>query len=92
MIARRTRDVAELNETGARGPARRGPRRGSGARWSPSSEFASAIAIITRVNTPQVSNRERWEVIAVDREAGSASSLQRIGGDERSRHPRLPTT
>lgn len=38
--------------------------------------------VITRVNTPHVSNRERWEVTAIDsarREVG----LQRIGGDER---------
>ena len=39
--------------------------------------------LITRINTAEVSNRERWEVLAVDRQARTME-LARIGGDERT--------
>lgn len=83
MIARRNRDVADLNER-ARALLKEGgllPREdeliidGQG--------FAVGEAILTRVNSSHVSNRERWSVTRIDT-AKREVEVQRIGGDERS--------
>jgi conjugative relaxase-like TrwC/TraI family protein len=81
MIARRTRDVAELNA------ASRALLEEEGALGALSVEvgehyFAAGDQLITRVNSPLVSNRERWTVLAVD-DGATHLKVQRIGGDER---------
>ncbi len=81
MIARRGRDVAELNARAREvldSEGLLGARRLEVA----GQQFAVGDRIITRVNSPQVSNRERWEVIGVD-PSERYLKLQRIGGDER---------
>ncbi|MGE0504095.1 MAG: MobF family relaxase [Solirubrobacterales bacterium] len=79
MVARRNDDVARLNETA------REFRRAEGelgeALEVAGVEFAVGDRVMTRVNTPEVSNRERWEVIGVDAEEGSLA-LRRLGGEE----------
>jgi hypothetical protein len=79
MVARRNEDVRRLNE------AAREIRRGRGELGesirAAGGEFAVGDRVITRVNTPEVSNRERWDVIAVDRSKGSVT-LRRLGGEE----------
>jgi conjugative relaxase-like TrwC/TraI family protein len=65
MIARRTRDVAELNERARALLAAEG-RLGSQALLVGDHEFALGDRVVTRVNTAQVSNRERWDVVGVD--------------------------
>jgi conjugative relaxase-like TrwC/TraI family protein len=81
MIARRNRDVAELNAMGRELLVAEG-RLGAAEVEVGSQRFAVGDHVITRVNTPHVSNRERWEVTAAD--AGRREvELQRIGGDER---------
>ena len=82
MIARRTRDVAELNER-AREVLLAEGRVEAQVLAVAERQFAAGDRIITRINTAAVSNRERWEVVAVDREAQSME-LARIGGDERA--------
>jgi conjugative relaxase-like TrwC/TraI family protein len=81
MIARRNRDVAELNAMGRELLAAEG---GLGAAEVEvgGQRFAVGDHVITRANTPHVSNRERWEVTAVGA-ARREVELQRIGGDER---------
>ncbi len=82
MIARRGRDVAELNAKAREILAvERGV--GEGALTVAGREFAIGDRVVTRINTPEVSNRERWAVIAVDQER-QCVELQRVGGDERS--------
>jgi len=82
MIARRNRDVAELNATGRELLAAEG-KLGAAEIEVGGQRFAVGDHAITRVNTPHVSNRERWEVTALD--AGRREvELQRIGGDERA--------
>jgi conjugative relaxase-like TrwC/TraI family protein len=81
MIARRNRDVAELNAQG-RELLRAEGRLGAEELRVGERSFAVGDHVITRVNTPHVSNRERWEVTALD--AGRREvELRRIGGDER---------
>ncbi|HET9186212.1 MAG TPA: MobF family relaxase, partial [Solirubrobacterales bacterium] len=78
MVARRNEDVARLNEMAQ--ALRRGcGELGEGIEVG-GAEFAVGDRVMTRVNTPEVSNRERWEVIGVDRGAGSLS-LRRLGGE-----------
>jgi len=77
MIARRTRDVAELNERA------RELLVADGAVAAQSlvvggQHFAVGDRVVTRINTPQVSNRERWEVVGVD-QAKHHLYLQRLG-------------
>ena len=79
MIARRTRDVAELNEK-ARELLRAEGRLGEKAVRVGEQEFAVGDRVVTRVNTPQVSNRERWEVIGAD-QAEQRLHLQRLGAE-----------
>ena len=79
MIARRTRDVAELNEK-ARELLRAEGRLGEKAVRVGEQEFAVGDRVVTRVNTPEVSNRERWEVIGAD-QASQRLHLQRLGAE-----------
>ncbi len=77
MIARRTRDVAELNERA------RELLVADGAVAAQSlvvggQHFAVGDRVVTRINTPQVSNRERWEVVGVD-QVKHHLYLQRFG-------------
>ena len=83
MIARRNRDVARAKRRRPR-PARL-PRAGWGQRRSRSPAMTSRVGdrVMTRINTTQVSNRERWQVTAIDAESETIE-LQRIGGDGRS--------
>ena len=81
MIARRGRDVADLNararallgaEGGLDGPA---VEVGAAA-------FARGDHLVTRANGPKVSNRERWEVLDVDTERARLL-VRRLEGDRR---------
>jgi conjugative relaxase-like TrwC/TraI family protein len=81
MIARRTRDVTELNER-ARAVLVAEGRLASETLSVADHEFARGDRILTRINTPEVSNRERWEVIGID-QAAERLDLERIGGEER---------
>lgn len=65
MIARRTRDVADLNERARQLLAEDG-RVGREALSVAGQAFAVGDRVVTRVNTSKVSNRERWDVVAVD--------------------------
>jgi conjugative relaxase-like TrwC/TraI family protein len=82
MIARRGRDVADLNERAREILATDGLL-GEMSIALGGQEFAAGDRVITRVNSPRVSNRERWQVTEVDPEQGQLM-LRRIGGDERS--------
>src|SRR6202012_1400355 len=79
MIARRNDDVARLDET-AREFRLVAGELGEGVEVA-GAEFAVGDRVLTRVNTPEVDNRERWEVIGVDRGEGSLT-LRRLGGEE----------
>lgn len=81
MIARRNRDVEELNAQGRELLCSEG-RLGAEEVKVAEQSFAVGDQVITRVNTPHVSNRERWEVAAVHADRREIE-LQRIGGDER---------
>jgi hypothetical protein len=79
MIARRTRDVADLNELARDLLAAEG-RVGKDALAVGGQPFAVGDRVITRINTPEVSNRERWEVVGVD-QAKHHLYLQRLGAE-----------
>jgi conjugative relaxase-like TrwC/TraI family protein len=79
MIARRNWDVAALNER-ARELRREHGELGEGVEVA-GQEFNVGDRIITRVNTPEVSNRERWDVIDVDVAKGGLT-LRRVGEAE----------
>jgi conjugative relaxase-like TrwC/TraI family protein len=79
MVARRNDDVARLNETARELRLARGEL--GEAIEVAGSRFAVGDRVMTRVNTPEASNRERWEVIGVDRGEG-ALTLRRLGGEE----------
>ena len=81
MIARRNRDVTELNAAAREALVADG-RLGEAELAVAGHPFAVGDRVLTRVNTHEVSNRERWEVIGVD-QGGCSVELQRIGGDER---------
>jgi conjugative relaxase-like TrwC/TraI family protein len=81
MIARRIRDVAELNVR-ARDLLREQGRLGGPTVEVGGEDFAIGDRVVTRVNAKEVSNRERWEVIGVDDEE-THLMLRRIGGDGR---------
>jgi conjugative relaxase-like TrwC/TraI family protein len=76
MIARRNWDVEALNER-ARELRREDGELGEGLLVA-GQEFNVGDRIITRLNTPEVSNRERWDVIGVDAAEGSLL-LRRLG-------------
>lgn len=65
MIARRGRDVTELNARGRELLAADG-RLGTEAVVVGGQQFAVGDRVVTRVNTSRVSNRERWDVVGVD--------------------------
>jgi conjugative relaxase-like TrwC/TraI family protein len=77
MIARRSRDVAELNARARELLVAEG-RVGEWGIVVGGQEFALGDRIVTRVNTSKVSNRERWDVVGVDR-AKQEVYLQRLG-------------
>jgi conjugative relaxase-like TrwC/TraI family protein len=77
MIARRTRDVADLNQR-ARELLLAEGRVGAQSLTVGGQQFAVGDRVVTRINTPQVSNRERWEVVGVD-QAKHHLYLQRLG-------------
>lgn len=81
MIARRTHDVAELNERARELLVAEG-RVGGQSIVVGGNEFAVGDRVVTRVNTSKVSNRERWDVVGVDA-AKQQLYLQRIGEDGR---------
>ncbi|MEZ5077195.1 MAG: MobF family relaxase [Solirubrobacterales bacterium] len=81
MIARRIRDVADLNAR-ARELLRSEGQLGAAEIVVGGERFAAGERVITRVNSPLVSNRERWEVVGVDAAEGHLK-LRRLGGDER---------
>jgi conjugative relaxase-like TrwC/TraI family protein len=82
MIARRRRDVADLNE-GARNLLAENGSLGKASVEVGGQQFAVGDRVMTRVNTPDVSNRERWEVAGIDA-SQQHLLLHRIGGDERA--------
>lgn len=65
MIARRTRDVIELNARARELLAADG-RLGAEAISIGGEQFAVGDRVVTRINTSRVSNRERWDVVGVD--------------------------
>ena len=77
MIARRNDDVDRLNRT-AREIRRDRGELGAGMVVG-DTEFRVGDRVMTRVNTAEVSNRERWEVIGVDRRKETIA-LKRLGG------------
>ncbi|HKT82872.1 MAG TPA: MobF family relaxase, partial [Solirubrobacterales bacterium] len=82
MIARRVRDVADLNDRARE--LLRADRLGDGPRVVVAGqEFMVGDRVMTRVNNRDVSNRERWEVTAIDA-AEEHLMLRRIGGDGRT--------
>jgi conjugative relaxase-like TrwC/TraI family protein len=82
MIARRNRDVQDLNAS-ARALLQSEGGVGAEALRVGERDFSVGDRVITRVNSAEVSNRERFGVIGVDRERGELE-LQRIGGDLRT--------
>jgi conjugative relaxase-like TrwC/TraI family protein len=82
MIARRIRDVAELNGRARELLRERGRLAGPSVEVG-GEDFAIGDRIVTRVNAREVSNRERWEVVGVDGEE-THLMLRRIGGDGRT--------
>jgi len=82
MIARRLRDVAELNARAREVLVTEG-RLGGPSVIVGGERFAVGDSLLTRVNNKLVSNRERWTVIGVDASA-THLKLQRIGADERT--------
>jgi conjugative relaxase-like TrwC/TraI family protein len=81
MITRRTRDVAELNQR-ARELLRAEGGVGESAIEVGGHSFAVGDRIVTRINTPQVSNRERWQVVGIDT-AEQRLHLTRLGEESR---------
>jgi conjugative relaxase-like TrwC/TraI family protein len=78
MVARRNEDVRRLNEA-AREIRRERGELGEGIDVA-GRELAVGDRIMTRVNTPEVSNRERWDVIAVDR-SKETITVRRLGAE-----------
>lgn len=74
MIARRNEDVRRLNQIAVAQREERGER--GGRIRVGEVEFAVGDVAMTRVNVPEVSNRERWRVVAVDRSAGSVDVVK----------------
>ncbi len=81
MIARRTHDVAELNDRARELLVAEG-RVGEQPIVVGGLEFAVGDRVVTRVNTSKVSNRERWDVVGVD-QGRQQLYLQRIGEEGR---------
>jgi conjugative relaxase-like TrwC/TraI family protein len=81
MIARRSRDVAELNDR-ARELLLAEGRLGREALVVGGREFAVGDRLITRVNDAKISNRERWDVVGVDPKK-QRLHLRSLGDEER---------
>ena len=81
MVARRSRDVAELNAKARQLLAAKRDQAGPSLRVG-GEDFRAGEQLITRINSSQVSNRERWRVEAVDPDKG-AIELSRVGGEAR---------
>ncbi len=82
MIARRNRDVDDLNHQA------RELRRAEGALGDAEvivggRPFAAGDRVQTRINRDGISNRERWDVLDVDAVARTIG-LRRVGGDQRT--------
>ncbi len=82
MIARRNRDVDHLNDS-ARELRRETGALGEAEVIVGERAFAAGDRIQTRINREGAVNRERWDVLAVDAAARTAT-LRRIGGDGRT--------
>jgi len=82
MIARRNRDVAQLNAD-ARALLVADGGVGDETIRIAEQDFAVGDRVLTRLNTSEVSNRERWEITRVDQERQQVE-LARIGGDGRT--------
>jgi conjugative relaxase-like TrwC/TraI family protein len=65
MIARRTRDVTDLNARARELLAADG-RLGRQSLSVGGEEFAVGDRVVTRINTSRVDNRERWDVVGID--------------------------
>jgi conjugative relaxase-like TrwC/TraI family protein len=81
MIARRNRDVDELNRTAREILVAEGAL-GEAEVIVGERPFAVGDLVLTRINQGGVNNRERWEVVGADAAARSLR-LRRLGGDER---------
>ena len=79
IVARRNDDVARLNQMAQEFRFASGEL--GDALEVAGAQFAVGDRVMTRVNTPEVSNRERWEVIGVDGGEGSLT-LRRLGAEE----------
>lgn len=82
MIARRIRDVGELNARARDVLRAEGMLEGRKVMVG-GEQIARGDRVITRINAKQVSNRERWQVVEVDA-AETHLRLRRIGGDQRT--------
>jgi conjugative relaxase-like TrwC/TraI family protein len=82
MIARRIRDVADLNAR-AREVLLSEGRLGAPTVTVAGFDFAIGDRIITRVNSPAVSNRQRWEVVAVDA-SETHLKVRALGGEHQT--------
>jgi conjugative relaxase-like TrwC/TraI family protein len=82
MIARRNRDVDYLNDS-ARELRREAGALGDAEVIVGERAFAVGDRVQTRINREGAANRERWDVLAVDAAARTAT-LRRIGGDGRT--------
>jgi hypothetical protein len=80
--ARRNRDVEFLND-GARELLRGEGRLGQAEVIVGERPIAAGERVLTRINTREVDNRERWDVLGVDAAARTVR-LRRVGGDERT--------
>lgn len=81
MIARRNRDVDELNQIAREVLLAEGAL-GEAEVIVGEQPFAVGDLVLTRINRGGVNNRERWEVVGADA-AARALRLRRVGGDER---------
>jgi conjugative relaxase-like TrwC/TraI family protein len=81
MIARRNRDVDFLNDR-AREILREQGKLGRLQIEVGDRPFSRGDRVLTRINTREVDNRERWDVISVNPITRSLK-LRRVGGDER---------
>lgn len=82
MIARRNRDVDDLNHQ-ARELRRIEGALGEAEVIVGERAFAAGDRVQTRINRDGISNRERWDVLGADA-AARTLRLRRVGGDERA--------
>ena len=82
MIARRNRDVDDLNHQ-ARELRREEGALGASEVIVGERAFAAGDRVQTRVNRDGISNRERWDVLDAD-SAARTIQVRRVGGDERT--------